>query len=119
MIVDGRVLVCNPPHHFAHTHRFTQHDDPVCEVHYELKDLGDGAVEVTLRVVGIPEGTATGKAMASGGDFILKHLKLLAEGQGLPLSTKLMYFMDEPHGVSPAQALPQRQLAHEGERRLR
>lgn len=93
VIVDGRVLVCNPPHHFAHTHRFTQHDDPVCEVHYELKELGGGEVEVTLRVVGIPEGTATGKAMASGGDFILKHLKLLAEGQGLPLSTKLMYFM--------------------------
>ena len=93
VIVNGLVLACNPPRHFAHTHRFTQHDDPVCEVHYELKELGGGAVEVTLRVLGMPEGTATAKAMSSGGDFILKHLKLLAEGSGLPLSTQLMYFM--------------------------
>ncbi|MDM4767026.1 SRPBCC domain-containing protein [Pelomonas sp. SE-A7] len=91
VIVDGRVLVCDPPRHFAHTHRFTQHDDPVCEVHYELKELGGGQVEVVLRVVGLPAGTATGKSMESGGDFILKHLKLLAEGRGLPFSTRLMY----------------------------
>jgi hypothetical protein len=90
VIVDGHVLVHKPFTHFAHTHRFTQYDDPLCEVHYLLKETADG-VEVTLRVVGLPEGTPTAKSMASGGDFILKHLKRLAEGRGLPLSTRLMY----------------------------
>lgn len=90
VIVDGRVLVHKPYSHFAHTHRFTQYDDPACEVHYLLKEK-DGGVELTLRVVGLPAGTATARSMQSGGDFILKHLKRLAEGKGLPFGTKLMY----------------------------
>lgn len=92
VIVDGRVLVHKPYTHFAHTHRFTQYDDPVCEVHYLLKEK-DGGVEVTLRIVGMPAGTPTAKSMESGGDFILKHLKRLAEGQGLPFGTRLMYWL--------------------------
>lgn len=90
VIVDGRVLVHQPFTHFAHTHRFTQYEDPVCEVHY-LLEAKDGGTQVTLRVKGCPEGTPTEKSMQSGGDFILKHLKRLAEGRGLPLGTKLMY----------------------------
>jgi uncharacterized protein YndB with AHSA1/START domain len=92
VIVDGRVLVHRPFTHFAHTHRFTQYDDPVCEVHYLLEEK-HGGVEVTLRVKGCPSGTATEKSMQSGGDFILKNLKALAEGRGLPLGTRLMYAM--------------------------
>jgi uncharacterized protein YndB with AHSA1/START domain len=92
VIVDGRVLVFRPFTHFAHSHRFTQYDDPACEVHY-LLEAKHGGTELTLRVKGCPEGTATEKSMQSGGDFILKHLKRLAEGQGLPLGTKLMYGM--------------------------
>jgi len=92
VIVDGRVLVHKPYTHFAHTHRFTQHDDPVCEVHYLLQEKADG-VEVTLQVKGLPEGTPTAKSMSSGGDFILRHLKSLDEGRGLPFGTRIMYAM--------------------------
>src|SRR4051812_39802750 len=56
VIVDGTVEVFDPPYRFVHTHRFTQFDDPVCRVSYELAPVGDG-VEVTLRVLGMPAGT--------------------------------------------------------------
>ena len=32
VIVDGEVLEYDPPHRFAHSHRFTRHDDPTCKV---------------------------------------------------------------------------------------
>jgi uncharacterized protein YndB with AHSA1/START domain len=90
VLVVGEVLACDPPHRFAHTHRFTQHDDPVCEVWYELKPV-DGGVEVTLRVVRLPEGTATAKSMQTGGTMILNTLKAIAETGRPPLGTRLMY----------------------------
>jgi uncharacterized protein YndB with AHSA1/START domain len=90
VLVVGEVLHCEPPHRFAHTHRFTQYDDPVCEVHYELKPVGSG-VEVTLRVVGLPAGTATAKSMATGGHTILASLKAIAETGRPGLGTRLMY----------------------------
>ena len=75
--VMGEILEFDPPHRYAHTHRFTMHDDPVCQVVYELKPV-DGGVEVTLRVLGLPVGTPTDKAMASGGHDILARLKAIA-----------------------------------------
>lgn len=92
VIVDGEVVACEPPHRFVHTHRFTQYDDPVCQVAYELKPVGSG-VEVTLRVIGLPAGTRTAKSMASGGDMILKSLKAIAETGRPPLATRLMYWL--------------------------
>lgn len=94
VIVDGEVVACEPPYRFVHTHRFTQYDDPVCQVAYELKPVGSG-VEVTLRVVGLPAGTKTAKSMASGGDMILKSLKAIAETGRPPLATRLMYWLFE------------------------
>lgn len=32
VLVEGSVVAFEPPHRFVHTHRFTQHDDPVCQV---------------------------------------------------------------------------------------
>ena len=77
-IVVGEVLEFDPPHRFVHTHRFTQYDDPVCQVAYELKPVA-GGVEVTLRVEGMPAGTKTAKSMQQGGDMILKTLKAIVE----------------------------------------
>ena len=92
VIVDGAVVAFEPPHRFVHTHRFTQHDDPVCQVSYELKPVGAG-VEVTLRVIGLPANTATAKSMASGGTMILKSLKAIAETGRPALGTRLLYWM--------------------------
>ncbi len=58
VLVVGEVVEFDPPHRFVHTHRFTQYDDPVCRVAYELKEV-PGGVEVTLRVFDLPLGTAT------------------------------------------------------------
>ncbi|MBK8738523.1 MAG: SRPBCC domain-containing protein [Betaproteobacteria bacterium] len=90
VLVVGEVLEFDPPHRFVHSHRFTQYDDPVCQVAYELKPVA-GGVEVTLRVIGMPAGTPTAKAMQQGGDAILKSLKAIAETGAPPMGTRLMY----------------------------
>jgi uncharacterized protein YndB with AHSA1/START domain len=90
VLVVGEVLEFDPPHRFAHTHRFTQYDDPACQVVYELKPVA-GGVEVTLRVRGMPAGTPTAGSMQKGGDMILASLKAIAETGRPPLRTRLLY----------------------------
>jgi uncharacterized protein YndB with AHSA1/START domain len=91
-IVIGEVRVWEPPHRYVHTHRFTQYDDPFCEVHYTLEPTPQG-VQVTLKVVDLPAGSATAKSMASGGTQILAALKAIAETGRPPFGTRLMYRM--------------------------
>ena len=90
VLVVGEVVEFDPPRRFAHTHRFTQHDDPVCTVSYELEPVA-GGVQVTLRVIGLPVGTATAKSMQGGGTMILNALKAIAETGRPPFGTRLMY----------------------------
>lgn len=90
VLVVGEVLEVDPPRRFVHSHRFTQHDDPVCQVAYELEPVATG-VQVTLRVTRLPVGTPTAKSMLSGGAMILKSLKAVAETGRPPLGTRLMY----------------------------
>ena len=94
VIVEGEIVTFEPPYRFAHTHRFTQYDDPVCTVSYELKPVGSG-VEVTLRVIGMPPGTPTAKSMASGGKMIVNTLKAICETGKPSLGTRVMYWMFE------------------------
>jgi hypothetical protein len=91
-VVIGEVVGHEAPSRFAHTHRFTQHDDPSCTVVYDLKKV-DGGVEVTLTVENIPIGTKTETEMRRGGDFILRNLKAIVETGRPPLGTRLMYAM--------------------------
>ena len=103
VVVDGEVVVFEPPYRYVHTHRFTQHDDPVCQVSYELKPVRSG-VEVTLRVIGLTAGTATAKSMHSGGAMILDCLKAIAETGRPALRTRLMYWLfDHLELVLPAR----------------
>jgi uncharacterized protein YndB with AHSA1/START domain len=90
VLVIGEVLELDPPHRFVHSHRFTQYDDPVCQVAYDLKPVA-GGVEVTLRIHNMPAGTRTAKSIQQGGDAILKALKAIAETGRPPLATRLMY----------------------------
>lgn len=89
-IVVGEVVEHEAPTRFAHTHRFTQYDDPSCTVVYDLKQV-EGGVEVTLTVENLPAGTGTEKEMRRGGDFILKNLKAIVETGRPPWGTRLMY----------------------------
>ena len=103
VIVEGAVEVFEPPHRFVHTHRFTQYDDPVCRVSYELRSVGD-SVEVTLRVLGMASGTPTAKSMAGGGQRILATLKTICEAGRPSPGTRLMYWLfDRMEFVLPAR----------------
>lgn len=89
-IVDAEILEYDPPHRFSHTHRFTQLDDPLCRVTYELKPV-PGGIEVTLTVDDLPLDTGTSKRMEFGGNFILGNLKSIVETGRAPLQARLMY----------------------------
>lgn len=92
VMVIGTITAFEPPTRFAHTFKFTQLDDPECEVIYELKQLPAG-VECTLTVDRIPLGTKTAKEMQAGGDKILRLLKGIVETGTVPLGTRLLYGM--------------------------
>jgi uncharacterized protein YndB with AHSA1/START domain len=92
VIVDGEIVEWKPPHHFAHTHRFTQYDDAPCTVRYELEAVG-GGVQVTLRVQGLAAGSRTAKDMAGGGTMIVETLKAICESGRPKLGTRLMYWL--------------------------
>ena len=91
-MVVGEVTDFSPPRRFAHTFRFTQYDDPECEVIYELKQLPDG-VECMLTVDRLPTGSKTAKDMQSGGSMIVNTLKAVVETGKPPMKIRLMYWM--------------------------
>lgn len=76
--VVGKVIEFSPPHRYAHTFKFTGHDDPPCTVTYELKETADG-VEFSLITTNVPVGTKTEKGMAQGGKFIVETFKSVVE----------------------------------------
>ena len=92
VLVDGEIVAFEPPTRFVHTHRFTQYDDPVCQVSYELEPVA-GGVQVTLRVTGVTAGTKTAKDMAGGGTMIVNTLKAICETGRPAFGTRLMYAM--------------------------
>ena len=91
-IVEGDIIEYDPPHRFVHTHRFTQFDDPVSIVTYELKPVS-GGIEVTLTVDDLPLGTKTASEMQRGGEFMLKNLKAIVETGRPTFGARMMYAM--------------------------
>ena len=91
-MVVGEITDFKPPTRFAHTFRFTQYDDPECEVIYELKQLPAG-VECTLIVDRMPVGSKTAKDMQGGGIMITETLKSVVETGKPPLKIRMMYWM--------------------------
>jgi uncharacterized protein YndB with AHSA1/START domain len=107
-LMVGDVVEFDPPRRFAHTHKFTQHSDPLTTVIYDLKQVADG-VEVTLTVENITPGTRTANEMVKGGPFILANLKSIVETGKPPLATRLMYVMfDKLEFVLPARTRSER-----------
>ncbi len=90
VLVVGKITAFDPPNKFAHTFRFTQFDDPECEVIYELKQLPEG-VECKLTVDRMPVGSKTAKEMQSGGTMIVTTLKAVVETGKPKLATRLLY----------------------------
>ncbi len=86
--VVGEVLELDPPNKYSHTFKFTNLDDPICIVEYELKSI-EGGTEFTLIVKDAPAGTKTEKYMTSGGKMIVAALKYWVEN-GKPSMTSRM-----------------------------
>lgn len=76
--VVGEVIEFSPPSRYVHTFKFTNYEDPVCTMMYDLRDLG-GRTELTLTAENVPVGTKTAGQMAQGSVFIGKNLKSLVE----------------------------------------
>jgi uncharacterized protein YndB with AHSA1/START domain len=92
VLVVGTITAFEPPTRFAHTFRFTQYDDPECEVSYTLKPV-DGGIECTLVVDNLPVGTKTEKEMQSGGTMIMNCLKAMVENGRPSFGIRVLYAM--------------------------
>lgn len=90
--VVGDVLIFEPPYRYSHTFKFTQLDDPVCAVHYTLREV-DGGTEFTLVNENVPAGTQTEKYMTQGGEFITANLKAILETGKPTLSGRFALMM--------------------------
>lgn len=90
--VVGTIFVCEPPHRFGHTFRFTNLNDPECKVIYELKAKG-GGTEFTLVIEDLCEGTKTAKQMVQGGTMITGTLKKVMETGRPSFGIRFLYGM--------------------------
>lgn len=91
--VVGEVLEFDPPNKYAHTFKFTQFDDPVCTVIYELKESDEGGVDFTLTIDNLPAGTKTAKQMTQGGTMIVNTLKAIVETGQPSFGTRMLFIL--------------------------
>lgn len=103
--VVGDVLEFEPPHRYSHTFKFTNREDPVCTVTYELEEI-EGGTRFTLISDQVPVGTKTEKDMQGGSKIIATTLKSLCE-TGKPTSmARFIMLMNKLMGwMSPKRCL--------------
>jgi uncharacterized protein YndB with AHSA1/START domain len=89
-VVVGEILECDPPRRFSHTFKFTNHDDPYCQVTYDLEEV-EGGVAFTLTISDLPVGTKTAKQMLQGGTMIANTLKRVIETGKPSFATRLLF----------------------------
>ncbi len=87
--VVGEVLEFDPPRKYSHTFKFANLNDPLCVVEYELKPI-EGGTEFTLTTIDVPVGTKTEKYMSSGGNMIIKALKVYVESGKPPFVSRMI-----------------------------
>lgn len=90
--VVGEILEVRPPTRFSHTFKFTNFDDPVCKVTYELREVA-GGVEFMLTVDDMPVGTKTEKQMTQGGTMIVNTLKAVIETGRPSFGTRMLFVL--------------------------
>lgn len=90
--VVGEVLEIDPPRRYSHTFKFTQLDDPVCKVTYELKEI-EGGTEFTLISEDVPAGTKTEGNMKMGARFIAETLKSCVERGKPPFKSRMILLL--------------------------
>lgn len=95
--VVGEVLEFEPPHRYSHTFKFTNLDDPLCLVRYELKSI-EGGTEFTLTTENVAAGTKTAKQMDMGGKLIVKSLKYWVEKGKPPMISKIIGLVNSLSG---------------------
>jgi len=88
--VVGEVLEFDPPRRYAHTFRFTAHDDPPCRISYDLRET-EGGVEFTMTFTDLPRGTKSEKQMTQGGRLIVNTLKAVVETGRPSFGVRLLY----------------------------
>lgn len=90
--VSGQYIEVEEKVRLSHTFRFTNFDDPECDVIYDLREV-DGGVELTLTVERLPLGTKTAKQMQQGGTFIVENLKAIIETGKPKLGARLLFVL--------------------------
>jgi uncharacterized protein YndB with AHSA1/START domain len=90
--VVGKVLEFDPPHRYAHTMVFTQHNDAPATVTYDLKPI-DGGTEFTMTTTNVPKGTKTQKGMEQGSSLIINTLKAVVETGRPSVGVRMMLWM--------------------------
>jgi uncharacterized protein YndB with AHSA1/START domain len=90
--VVGEILEVVPLKRFSHTFRFTNLDDPVCKVIYDLEEVEDG-VRFTLTIEDLPAGTKSAKQMLQGGPMIVNTLRDVLETGRPRLGTRMLFVL--------------------------
>ncbi len=85
----GDVIEIAPPTRFVHTFVFGFYDDAPTRVEWDLDELSAQKTRVTVRHIGLVDGSKTKKDVSGGWPTILKRFKAQIETGKMPLGARL------------------------------